>query len=261
MTKPFETVEKFAFLTDSGDVGSDCKPFDELFPNIRELELENFKVHDGCHVDVEFPRLTSLVLRRHPAFSDFGTSIEHVVQKNPQIRSLNAIELSQAFLKFVSKTLTTLEKLVLTALPPGTESITFSKVNEFAGAAIAPGNLKLPNLETLQIRIDMNRDSCIEFIKKHTNLKRIYLESGSDLDDQLFDDIKSSLASANNVAIDDSHLISTKVLVDFIQNYAHAQIITFVKCTEADKKTYRKKFQNQWIIKDFEQCLTFERRQ
>lgn len=262
MPQPFAKVLKFSYFIKSGDMGNDFRPFNELFPNLRVLVLQNFIARDGSHADCTMPHLNRLVLQRRNQYTEFGSSFERVVRKNAQIQHLDAINLTPTFLKFVSEHLPNMEKLQITLLSNGSEIIEFPNVKEFGGAYFAAENLHLPKLQDLRIQFNaMNRDGCIKFIRNHSkNIGQFHLVRGSELDNQAFFDIVDSLPNVIEMLIDDAHRITAQNIVEFMENHVKIQRLALTYCIASAKKMLSEKLKDKWIVSDYMNCLSFSRK-
>lgn len=262
MQNPFENVKTFAYSVDAPNVGNDCKRFNELFPNLFTLRLQNFMAPDGCHADNHFPNLKALILQRQLAdYPEFGSSFQKVIEKNPQVQGVIGINLSQLFLQFISKWLPKLNSLQLMLLPNSTEAIEFPNVEIFSGTYVAPDNLNFPKLKILELNIHrMYRDNCIKFLQNHKNINRFHLVKGSEFDYKLFDGIKNSLVNLLQMEIDESQLIPVKTLIDFMEQHAHLLEVSLGYCTAPAKQILRDELKEHWNIQDYSECLKFQRK-
>lgn len=262
MTQPFKNVIKFSYSTQSGDMGNDFKPFNELFPNLHALMLQNFMARDGSHVDCAFPYLDQLALQRRNKYPEFGSSFEKIIRKNPQIRQLAAINLTPSFLKFVGENLPNVETLQVTIMmSKATEIIEFPNVKNFVSAYFDAEKLRLPKLQNLQIQFNaLNSDGCIKFIQNHSNIVRFHLVKGSELDNHVFADIVGSLTNVIDMLIDDAHRIAPQNIVKFMENHAKIQNLLLSYCVASAKKILTEKLKDKWIISEYMQCLSFSRK-
>lgn len=261
MTQPFKSVHTFTYAIRSGDMGNDFKPFNELFPNLQALALQNFMARDGSHADCTFPFLKRLAMQRRNQFPEFGSSFEKVVRKNLQIQDFAAINLTPSFLKFVSQHLLSVENLQITMLSTGTEIIEFPNVKRFIGAHFAAEKLQLPKLQDLRIQFNaLNRDSCIKFIQNHPNISRFYLTSGSELDNQAFADITSNLVNVIVMFIDDASRITPQNIAKFMENNVKIQNLFLSYCVASAKNSLAERLKDKWIIIEYRNCLSFRRK-
>lgn len=261
ITKPFNEVLKFSYIIQSGDLGNDFKPFNELFPNLMSLTLPNFMARDGSHADCSFPNLIQLTLLRRYQFPEFGSSLEKVIRKNPQIRDFSAMNLTSSFLKFAGQHLPNVENLQITLLAKDTDLIEFPNVKRFLGVRIDAENLQLPKLQILYIQFnEMNRESCIKFIHNHPNINVFSLFSGSDLDNHVFDELISNLPNVNEMSIDDGNRIAPQNIIGFMENHVKIQKLNLSYCVTSAKKILMEKLKDKWNISEYKNCLSFSRK-
>lgn len=262
LTQPFKKVLKFSYYIRSGDVGNDFKPFDELFPNLMSLTLPNFMARDGSHADCTFPNLIQLTLLRRYQIPEMGSSFEKVIRKNPQIQHFAAMNLTAPFLKFVGQALPKIETLQITLLANGTDPIVFPNVRWLIGVHVAAAeNLQLPKLQVLHIQFnEMNRKSCIKFIHNHPNIIQFTLIRGSELDNQIFDELISNLRNVVELSIDDGNRIWPQNIIDFMENHVKLQKLDLGYCVEAANKLFKEKLKDKWNIENYKNCLSFRRK-
>lgn len=262
LTRPFEQVRKFSYIIQSGDMGNDFKPFNELFPNLQSLMMPNFMARDGSHADCTFPNLMQLTLMRRYQFPEFGSNFEKVIRKNPQIQHFAAMNLTQSFLKFVGQHLPNIETLQITMLSGGgSEIIEFPNVKLLVGVLVSAENLRLPKLQVLQIRFnEMDRESCIKFIHNHPNINRFYLASGSELDNQIFAEITKNLPNVFEMTIDDANRMSPHNIVAFMENHVKIQKLNLGYCVASAKEILTEKLKDKWSFSKYKNCLSFNRK-
>lgn len=154
ITGPFLDMED-VYL--SGCVGSNLSKFNEWFPQLSKLELDEVSFAEPESIECHFPRLSELHVRNDTETSDCSTmvtdsNLKIALQLNPQLKTLElhdddggrddcGICLDKQFLYFIQRKLPDLYSL----------SLTISNLNE--EAECRPGQIVFNNLEHLNICI------------------------------------------------------------------------------------------------------------
>lgn len=136
--KPFKNVENVTFIGGFEKLTHIDLTLNEMFPNLRRLDLANVKVADPEFINRKFPNLEHFTV----SFDGFAEQhIEKFVKKNPQIRGLQLMNSSYTFLKFLSENSKQLDQLELILT-------TKNRVNYFGG------DIHFKNVKNLMIKTD-----------------------------------------------------------------------------------------------------------
>lgn len=107
--EPFAKVEELSCSIRTNSIATNIRPFGELFPNLRKLQILLRFDLDYKFLDCEMPHLEDIdvTINTH----DITRQLDGFFQKNPQIRSINVHSFPADYVQVISKLLPNLEKL------------------------------------------------------------------------------------------------------------------------------------------------------
>lgn len=202
--KPFTNVKNISLLQGKlKSLGNRQFNFQEMFPAMRILRLDSFRIDNKSALTLDFPKLEQLSADiATTQYSDYVTEpvIAELIRKNPQIRSVVLSHLSLDLLKVVANTLVNLEQLTVHLLSYSDQedaTIHFEHVKSFTISNIIakrlPSEITFANLEEFKSHTLLGDDKYIDFIENNRNLKKICINGTKGLSNG---DIER-LASAN----------------------------------------------------------------
>lgn len=111
-TVPFEKVKNVTFVGALKSTGNGLK-LNQIFPKLCRLDVHSIDLHDCEVLDIEFPQLTRFTLTI-PLLNDIYSNIEKFIKKNSQIRYLTFIHCNSFnYIKLINEHLPNLETLQL----------------------------------------------------------------------------------------------------------------------------------------------------
>lgn len=178
--KPFVNVQNLTFRNVLQNL--QVINLNEIFPHIRRLELHNVNPFDGNTFDHRFFHLEHLSIGMAGEMKHFSKSVEQMIRKNPQIRSVS-LESSWQFLKVLSEYLPQLDTLELLSeiqsnLSNEDQDLRFDSVRK---VHMKCTSWNVPTITfgsmqefILEIRPELT-ESWIAYIKQHQHLRKIRL--------------------------------------------------------------------------------------
>lgn len=180
LDKPFSRVEKLTLRGHHEKFGSDYLTFNELFPNLRQLDLMTSGLIDQESLIVPFEYLENLHL--HGGYEEL---LKKFIKKNPQITKLTIYTYSWHFLDFVNENLPNLTHL--TYDPPYLDlhsentihfqNVIYFSTNDYDDASEITEKISFSKLENFELigeyYDDFSIEKWIEFIGKNVELKNL----------------------------------------------------------------------------------------
>lgn len=260
---PFQMVENVSFQNSISYIKNEALPMNDLFPVLRHLTLCSFEsaAIDNFYIVSHLPHLEHLTFDAKHSYSHFEEIVQ-LIKKNPQIQSIDLKDITPRFLGSIASLLPNLKMLALLARFDNIDEIHFENVTKFEAtrSLMAPENISFSNLDELWIKCDENQcDKWRVFVEKYRNLRRLHVRSSSISNDQF--ERLTNLPNLEDVSVFllDEHLIGIETVVKFMESHGKLKSFQLNSCKEIDKEILYGKFQREWKIIDYEQCLSFER--
>lgn len=275
MTHPFKHVEKVSITGWFKKLGTSTLTFDELFPAIKHLVLENVQVIDSSSISRSFSYLEHLQLEiRSSRYSDGFAEhdVEQALKRNPQIRSLNLDGASEKILEIASENLIKLEMLALSPLrtdflfsePQRNKKIVFEYVKILhIFTPYHMKNIKFSNLNELHTAAIVTPDyDWIEDVKRNSHLKKLYLDRICVGNDRL-QQIASANLSVDQLSVDFCSDVDDNSIIGFIENCINIHKFCFKKSFLPDSpitlRLLQERFGSKLTIIDRQCEITVER--
>lgn len=262
VTKPFKNVQNVTLKGDMAGLGNDQLTFQQIFPSLQSLHLDDVRCHKMNILESELPHLEHLHVNVNKYDSTAIRTIINLIKKNPLIRSIVLINADENMLQLISNELSKLERLSIfnyEERTPNTLQCHFKNVKSFhienchdqsVPSGISFGE-QLEDFESTAYPLD---HEYTDFIVNNRNLKKIRIHGQIGLDN---DDIQQ-LASANLNVIDMSICCEWDVEVENLVNLIKNSIqlnrlhlsMLFAQSSTMNSivGALRDLLQNEWIL-------------
>lgn len=179
--QPFKNVENVTFTLGFEKLTYGDLTLDEMFPNVRRLELSYMNIADINFILRKFHRLEHFTISFLQTDSFTENDIEKFIGKNPHIRGIKLINSSFAFLNFLNENLPKLEELELHSTVENQKNydgneIHFKNVKRLVIKSVtedSPEKLKFDQLEELQIDCYSKlTDKWMDFVVENKKLRK-----------------------------------------------------------------------------------------
>lgn len=263
---PFKMAENVTFsklsLSDIDDV---ALPMNQLFPSLRNLFLYSLENIDEAYINVHLPHLEHLTFDAeylNYGFIDKEMDMIPLIKKNPQIKSINLINITPTFLEHVVGLLPNLKTLTLSLILDNIAEIHFENVTKFEAkeSLMEPQNFLFSNLEELLMMCtDLQCDRWVTFVEKHRGLKQIQVQSSTLTDEQFKNLTNLTELEEVTILLTDYRFIGVEAISGFIESHDKLKRFELNSCRKIDKEALLVKFGMEWSIRDYDECLVFER--
>lgn len=178
--KSFENVKTLSLSGMYTKLASKSMNLTDIFPKLQNLSLEHMQVEITDSVLQHFPNLEHFRVSMGTTDCFYNRHIQPFIQMHPTIRSLTLTLASMELVKFASENLPNLENLNLDFLkeyPRMSEQFQFNSVRSLRLEASHNLIARLATFKHLQeldlILHTVISDQWIEFVKKHSNLRKL----------------------------------------------------------------------------------------
>lgn len=266
--KPFPKVEYVSIDGNVSKLFSNTLQFNELFPKMRSLILEQSRMVDRKSLLRNFPNLEHLHLSSWDPLSE--DELKLFIELNPQIRSLAGFHAPTSFLEFLNDNLPNLDTLDFTLIDGATLSnkIHFHKVTSLRVASSSnnfPTNVKFDQVKELTVDwYFLNPSMWKNFIWRHNTVNKLKLGHAQA---KLTDDMIADIGDLPNlqeafVAIDDR--VKTATLVEFMQKnnkLAKLTVMPGFSCFPAtvEQMNLRQEIPKEWTLTPLNQVFVITR--
>lgn len=274
MTKPFINVEKFTIRGRLTQMSSSSLAFDELFPALRELYLPFLRVENKKTLEINLPHLEHISIGTF-AYSDPSrfteASVQHILRKNPQIRSVELSSSDQFFLKIINENVPNLEMLELKHFSPSSVPIdvNFKMVKTLkiysTWSAKVPENVIFENLRQLHLEgfvYCINRWA-EELLKTNKHLNRLYLDRGC-IGSGVFETLKSATSNIAEISLTFCARVDDESIIQFLRDSPNLKKITFNEFQSGRMENIShalwQEFGDEWKINERMRAILIERR-
>lgn len=175
-TMPFKSVESLSTIVNRD---TDGMKLNELCPNLRELHIYLIGEVNYDFIDCKIPHLQHLDMSIEVATAwNNKEQIIGLIQKNPQIRSVDATNTRPEFSKVINQYLPDLENLTFHYDDNQDEPLHFEHVKNCALSTLRNCSIKtlsFSHLESLEIMyFPAGLNAFIEFFHRHKNISRLH---------------------------------------------------------------------------------------
>lgn len=229
MNKPFKRVENVTIRGRLKELSGSSLNFNELFPALRRLYLPFLNIYNKTSLLGHFPHLEHIEISTF-AYTDPSrvteASVEFILRKNPQIRSIKLSSSSLNFLKILNDLCPNLEWLELDNFEMDSENkdsgeIVFKNVKTFKVYSTLyniPRNVRFTKL------IQFHTDGYLSLsewgqrlLEKNKQLKKLYLDRGC-VETGVLDTLTPALSQLVEISLTFCAQVDDESIIRFINN-------------------------------------------
>lgn len=247
-------------------------PLNELFPSVRRLELSalggDCLSYFNCHMPhLEHFSINGIIARNgdNRDESIFTT----MIQKNPQIRSIDLYRPDSQFLQKVNNLLPQLDALGLSQFGLRKGNIQFENVTKFAihSEKGSPKNLHFPRLQTLYVTIAMNHlNEWHNFLNEHSHLTRAHLRFYN-INNAQFQRFTANLENVEEITLDhrtdrfETQNVKSTAIAAFLRSHDKIQQINVINFPDYTGRALKAQLNRDWDSTIIRHGLAFKRRE
>lgn len=265
---PFPNVVNLSITFDSEPIKTQVNKLNDIFPNIRLLELSLHSDIDYSFIDCKFPRLERLILDVQSTAWKRAYRFISLMKQNPQIRSAEIERFPPDAVKYLDKLLPNVDTLTLYIFNDNNETVHFSHVKHFTLYTENRRfieNLSFSHLESLAIEyIPVLFDTWMRFFEKHNDLQRLNLREVFLRPNIHLPEFTAGLNDIVEVNMQYTTHDRIKDIIQFVRS--HEKMMKF-QCTDYgftqdELETLRNCLEKEWTIEDAGEGigLSFERK-
>lgn len=254
---PFKAVEELGMEISQENVECGILPFNELFPNLRQLHLIMYETVNFHYIICEFPNLEFLRLTILDIVWQQRDQIEAFLRKNAHIRSVSVYDLPHDHLEIINEFLPKIENFTVGQFFIGNDTVQFKNVKHFSYICSyyklsSVAKISFPQLQSLQLKYSsLLANEWFEFFKKHNHMQRVHFEVGRDGIDRMTELI-AELTNLLELTIECSDTIHFKRICGIVDS--NKQLVKFrflpVWISKNDLNSMRQRFENEWHVED-----------
>lgn len=253
------------------------------FPKLTHLTFSGIlKILDfEARLDIKFPKLekASFVLLGYSGFSypllpnlkhlkwhvssGHEDTIHDIVEKNPQIRSVDLGDLRVSDLTSVNTFLTNLETITISKFSFDFGLLIFPTVTKFnvKDNDFYPNSFSFENLKELSMNCkDKECDRWIPFLESHNNVSRFHIGYAK-MDDNQFGRLMNLPHLPNLTELTVEHLesgfLKVETIAAFMKDRGNLLKFSLGTFQQSDKSNFVNNLGKQWKITDDDGCLLF----
>lgn len=274
MTKPFKNVEKFTIRGRLTEMSSSSLTFDKLFPALREMYLPFLRVENKNTLEINLPLLEHISIGTF-AYSDPSrfteASVEHILKKNPQIRSVELSCSDQYFLKIINENVPNLEMLELKHFSPSSVPIDVNFKNVTTLKIYSTWSTKVPENVIFENLVQLHIEGCFdcinrwaeELLKTNKHLSRLYLDRGC-IGSEVFETLKPATLNITEISLTFCARVDNESIIQFLRDNQNLKKITFnqFQSERMDNITHAlwQELGDEWKINERMRAILVERR-
>lgn len=266
LTQPFVNVESVFIGSQLTKSTNDSLPFDQLFPNIKNLYFDFLSKLDENYIDCYLSHLEHLYIGiAQRSREKIEPKFENFIKRNPHIFSIALNNISPKFLSIVNELLPNLQDLTLWLFETNGRSIHFENVTTFEmqiGLHDSPVNITFSKLEELRMSLYIDRyHEWIDFFRNHPNLKRLHIKEIFQNRMPLpFDALMVEFPNLEEMSMQYKPNENVESLIAFLNSHEKLVKFELMECLDADKAILRNRCEAEWSIQNHRGGLSFQRR-
>lgn len=264
-TVPFEAVENVTFGKIQSGYKTGIFQLNQLFPKLKQMRVLLSGTIDYTFIDCKFSHLKDLNFMVVNDDWKRNEMFERFLQKNEQIRRLETSKFPNGSFETIAHFLPHIEHLVVTWFENSNHSISLTNLKHLVlyAPSSSPLQLTYPALETLMIYYwpGLYSDS-IDFFKRHSNLKRLYLHEYYDDIKVPFVELTKELNNLIEMSVETSTTVQIEDIIVFMESHGSVMKFQFsvFHYKQEDLQRLRERFTNEWYIENYSRVgLSFER--
>lgn len=252
----FKNAEEVSFGFER--IGDSFLTLNELFPKVRRLNLENVRIINATFFNETLPHLEHISISFSTSDGIDQKGIAELIEKNPQIQSVQFKQSSYELLKLLSENQPNLHELKIHGTILNTNGdngkIRFKNVKHFTIKSIdnTPEYLTFDQITNLTVEYSKQiTDEWINFVVKQTHL--IKIEVFSAISDRQVNMITENLRHFEDASINCASDVQVETINKFIQSNHNLKTFKLTKnfipiISESQRAKWIKMFENDWNI-------------
>lgn len=263
-TKPFDDVEEFSAEISKYEQNA-SRPLNEVFPNLRRLDLRLSTDENITFIDGKFPHLDQVHLKvdiYSAKKMKLIEPLEGTIKKSPTIQCMEFnFFYPDNFLQFLSEALPNLERLKMNHLRIAeNDTLRFENLKQLILNSPSADiknleKLSLPHLESFETFYTSSRENELKhFLRRHNGLKRLYLTD--------FPNLLNNAEYLNVFLTVSPNLVELKIKLNsyngieqvdqFIRSHEQFEKVDFEYASwtvsEADVQALKEQLQSEWTV-------------
>lgn len=255
-TKPFEKVESLEFELKGDTQGM---KLNQLCPNLKKMRIFLKSKANFDFIDCKIPQLQHLDI----AIADitFGNwLLKHkkpiigLLEKNPQIRSIDARTTPAAFANIIEQYMPNLDNLTLSFGDNRNDPLHFKSVKQcvlFTKVKSSIKKLSFSRLKSLHIQFTRDQfDKYIDFFRRHRNLSELHFIHGTGIVHSL-KELTAELRNLTMIIIGYGSGVCMENVIGIIESHPKLRKFQFPAdgISKTDRVILCKRFEENWEIK------------
>lgn len=273
-TAAFENVKDFTVQVANNEINT--RKLNETFPRLQRFSIKMTSNADYSFIDCELPHLEHVFFSTVTVDSDWYSrymanqpidlrsneaAIKKLLQKNPQIRSIDLNNFSIGFIRNLKQLMPNLKSLALSSLDLHEEIIHFEKVTEFSLKKVvpfSPAQITFANLQTLRMFYNDNYFArWREFIRANKNVTRLEIDIDNiNLPTTQLAVLTAELPHLIEMTLKNAFIVTVEAIIQLARDNVQLETFTYI-CSETNESALRESLQDEWkISKENEGVLT-----
>lgn len=252
--KPFESITQIGLIGSLNKIGNDTFSLNEMFPKLRQLNLNVLELDDSDCINTHIPHLDSLNVRFSYQIGLNESQIANLILKNPQIRHLHLDYINSSFIDFVSKNLPNLEQLYIPEIISVDYNgrIHFKNVKTFRLGSTGGRLIKVTFGKLEVFHCDVYNFPWLHFIRFNRNLKKLFLAPEIIVSNHELSMIAFAAPNLIEATLRFDDLLRADILMEFLDDSRHLNLLHF-------SLVHASKFSNlKWTIENIKNALSNE---
>lgn len=264
ITKPFTEVQEFKLTFDryrfERPIQTGNLSLCQLFPNLRELSLYNFKTYDNSFIICEYPHLEHLTSIAQTETNE--RMLDEFLNINPQIQSMYAGCLTGNICGLIEKYVPNIENLTVSEFGKlenrtRLEHVKHLKVNNGDYFLGSYSNMySFPRLESLQMsQCHEFFDKWSAFFREHTHVRKLTFLDLAGRDSEQFINLLNELPYlVELILIHKRHALwdaKLETVIEIINSHPQLEKVELLALSLRVNsfEQFKERFQNEWNIK------------
>lgn len=276
-TRPFEAVQELTIKTPTYLQLSARIRLDELFPQLRRLNLWSDRAYPKFHfIDNTFPHLEHFGIRA--MYKTNSEYVKELILKNPTIQSIAPNVHDPQLFQFISQNLPNLTNL--TIHHDINEHVDFENVKNLqllipqihpiTNDIDAIDKLSVPRMESLRMNLErMKSGKWEEFVQNHAQLRRLHIFDShitpSDDPFRLMNRFTADLSNLMEFSFTSRHkyYYNAESVIQFIESHSklNSYHLVNVEFHSGQQEILHESLGNEWIIDFHSNDASFDRKQ
>lgn len=246
-------------------------PLNELFPNVRRLDLSALSGdhldYFNCHIpNLEHFSINGIIARN--GNNQDETYFTTMIQQNPQIQSIDFYGTDSKLLRLVNTQLSHLDALGLSQFDMRAGHLQFENVTKLSihSEKGSPENLHFPRLQTLYANVAIDHfDEWQHFLNEHSHLTRVHLKYFN-LNNAQFQQLTANLGNVEEFTLDhrtdrpETQKVKSTAIAAFLRSHAKVQRINVINFPDYTYRALKHQLDRAWDSTIIKHGVSFKRR-